>query len=157
MRFGRTAWRSAVTAAVVAAGLISVAASPTASAAGRTTIGEAAGAAQATRAVPYRDIGDSAYTGFLGGQVTFTQIDSRTVLMTGQFNEGFYEGEACLLHVGDLPAVTFQEIGATINPPGTSAFEHQFKDTTTDDVTGVQLRVVCDDNVIGTSDATVPA
>ncbi|MFE2297100.1 hypothetical protein ACFXAW_02775 [Streptomyces sp. NPDC059445] len=152
MRFGRIAWRSAVTAAVLA-GFVSVVASPAASAAGTTAIA----GASAARAVQHRDIGDVSYTDFLGGRVTFTQTETSAVRMNGQFNDGFADPNAsCALYIGDLAPVDFSGIGATINPPGTSAFQHDFEDTTIDDFIGLRVRVICDNELIAVSDPTVP-
>ncbi|RZU46406.1 hypothetical protein EV284_1084 [Streptomyces sp. BK022] len=100
-------------------------------------------------------IGDVTYTDMLAGRVTFTQTEDKTVRMTGQFNDGFYDPNArCLLYVGDLPPA--DQLDMTINPPGTSAFEYDYEDVTIDDFTGVNIRIIADDEVIAVGDPTVP-
>lgn len=120
--FGRAIWRPVLTAAVVAAGLVSLAASPAASMAG-TAIGHAV-ATLAAPAAQTRDVGDIAYADLLGGRVTFTQTEATTVRMSGQFNEGFNDPYASrVLYPGNLPSLDLRrDLDASINPPGASAF-----------------------------------
>ncbi|MFD8804400.1 hypothetical protein [Streptomyces sp. NPDC059597] len=100
-------------------------------------------------------IGDVTYTDMLGGRVTFTQTTDSTVRMTGQFNDGFDDPNArCLLYVGDLPPADHLDV--TINPPGTSAFEHDYEDVTINDFTDVPIRIIADNEVIAVGDPTVP-
>ncbi|MFD8955561.1 hypothetical protein ACFXKH_33120 [Streptomyces caelestis] len=96
---------------------------------------------------------DATYTELLGGRVTFTQTGESVVRMTGQFEDGFGDPNAdYLLHVGDHAPVTIH----VSEPPSSKPFEHDFKDATIDDFTGVFLRVVGDNEVIGNSDPTMP-
>ncbi|MFB6571834.1 hypothetical protein [Streptomyces noursei] len=100
-------------------------------------------------------VGDVTYTDMLGGRVTFTQITDSTVRMTGQFNEGFDDPNAqALLYVGDLPPA--ERLDMTINPPGTSAFQYDYEDTTIDDFTDVPIRVIADNEIIAAGNPTVP-
>ncbi|WP_125629684.1 hypothetical protein [Nonomuraea sp. WAC 01424] len=100
-------------------------------------------------------IGDVTYTDALGGRVTFTQTEDFTVRMTGQFNEGFDDQDAkVLLHVGDVPPAGSLDLG--INPPGTSAFEHDFNGVTIADFTDVPIRIIAGNSVVAVCDPTVP-
>ncbi|AZM44421.1 hypothetical protein DMB38_00015 [Streptomyces sp. WAC 06738] len=98
---------------------------------------------------------DVAYTDMLGGRVTFTQTETSTVRMTGQFNEGFDDPDArVLLYVGDIPPPDHLDLA--INPPGTSAFEYDYQDATITDFTDVPIRVITDNEIIAVGDPTVP-
>ncbi|WP_435240749.1 hypothetical protein [Streptomyces cucumeris] len=126
--------------------------------AGTTVLGGAAAAAPTAHTAQVKDIGDVTYTDFLGGRVVFTQTETSTVRMTGQFNDGFDDPEAsCLLHVGDFAPLDLRgDLDGSINPPGTSPFQFDFTDVTIDDFTGVPVRVICDNEVIAVSDPTIP-
>ncbi|KOT76388.1 hypothetical protein ADK70_38620 [Streptomyces rimosus subsp. pseudoverticillatus] len=98
-------------------------------------------------------IGDVTYTDMLGGRVTFTQIESSTVRMAGQFHDGFYDPNArVLIHVGDCPP---RDLDLTIIPPGTSVFQCDYQDVTIKDFTDVSIRIIAENKVIAVGDTTV--
>ncbi|MEV3986230.1 hypothetical protein [Nonomuraea sp. NPDC049758] len=103
-------------------------------------------------------IGDITYTDALGGRVTFTQTEDSTVRMVGQFNEGFddlSQDAKVLLYIGELPPPDYLDL--SINPPGTSAFEHDFTDVTITDFTDVPIRIIAENAVVAVCDPTISA
>ncbi|MGW5306040.1 hypothetical protein ACWERF_19155 [Streptomyces griseoluteus] len=76
--------------------------------------------------------------------------------MTGQFNEGFDDPTALIhLYVGDLPPLQADQLDLKITPPGTSAFEYDYKDVTIDAFTHVKVRVIADNDVIAVGGPTI--
>ncbi|MEW5530636.1 hypothetical protein [Streptomyces virginiae] len=94
----------------------------------------------------------TAYTDFLGGRVTFTQIGTDLVRMTGGFSDGFEDADAeHQIYVGDFPAIALDGV----EPPAAKPFEYDFNGVTIEDFTGIVLRVTAGDTIIATSESTI--
>lgn len=91
------------------------------------------------------------------GRIWFAQTTENNVLMVGQINDGLFDPDfTYLLHVGDFPPLDLvKDLRVTINPPGGSAFRHDFPDTTIADFTGINVTLTVNFLILG-HNTTVP-